>query len=249
MLDIFEYTDYRKFLSDLYAERKSANRAFSYRWIAQKAGIASPSFIGKIFAGETNISQQTLMRLMDAFQLAGPDAEFFELMVNYDRARTELDKSHFFQRIQALRRRYGKRDKELPGGLDTAWYVPPILTLVELGLFHGDYAALGRMLTPPITSQEARSAMEVLMIQGYVHKESSGQFLAAPRQPAVADKASSIVPESSHFESTDTIESLVETLPESVPEDLRRRIKNLHEELIRLLRLAHGTSRMPSDWA
>lgn len=240
MPEIFAYTDYRKFLSELYAAQKQANRAMSYRYIAQRAGIASPSFIGKIFSGESNISQQTLMRLVDVFQLAGPEAEYFELMVNFDRARTELDKSHYFQRMRALRNRYGRAGGETTDILHTAWYVAPILTLLELGLFRGDYSALGRMLTPTISAQEARSAVESLMLEGLVHKGAGGSaFLAmrAESKPPPSEHPTDAEPSSFFLENAD---DLVSALPSSTPEDLRRRILNLHEELRRLLRIAHG---------
>jgi uncharacterized protein (TIGR02147 family) len=232
--DIFDYTDYRKYLADLYAFRKQANRGFSYRAIAQKAGIASPSFIGKILAGESNISHQTLMRLIDVFQIAGPEAEYFELM----------DKNHYFQRMRAQRRRYGKPQDEDPHGLFAVWYVQPILTLVELGLFHGDYAALGRMLTPPVSAQEARLALESLMLHGLVHKDRGGRHVrseAPDNAPASAPPPTAEPPESPSRE----IARLLETLPEALPHDLQMRIDSLRHELLRLLRQAHGLPRRP----
>lgn len=240
MPEIFAYTDYRKFLSDLYTAHKQTNRAFSYRYIAQKAGIASPSFIGKIFSGESNISHQTLMRLVDVFQLAGPEAEYFELMVNFDRSRTELDKSHYFQRMRALRNRYGQSHGDAADAVHSAWYVAPILTLLELGLFRGDYAALGRMLTPTISAQESRSAVESLMLDGLVHKGAGGSvFLAMRAEPRPPPSEHPMDCEPSSF-GLENVDDLVLALPTTTPEDLRRRIMNMHEELRRLLRLAHG---------
>lgn len=244
MPDIFDYTDYRKYLADLYAFRKQANRGFSYRAIAQKAGIASPSFIGKILAGESNISHQTLMRLIDVFQIAGPEAEYFELMVNFERSRSELDKNHYFQRMRAQRRRHGKLQDEDPHGLFAVWYVQPILTLVELGLFHGDYAALGRMLTPPVSAQEARLALESLMLHGLVHKDPGGRHVRSetPSEgPGPAPQATTEPQESPARE----IARLLETLPEGLPHDLQARIDSLRHELLRLLRQGHGLPRRP----
>lgn len=244
MPDIFEYTDYRKYLADLYAFRKQANRSFSYRSIAQKAGIASPSFIGKILAGESNISHQTLMRLIDVFQIAGPEAEYFELMVNFERSRSELDKNHYNQRLRAHRRRYGKPKDEGSEDLFAVWYVQPILTLVELGLFHGDYASLGRMLTPPITAQEARLALESLMLHGVVHKDPGGRHVRT-LPPTPSATPSSPGPSAQVDNGFAELSALLETLPESVPTDLHLRIDSLRHELLRLVRQAHGLPRRP----
>ncbi|MBK8802465.1 MAG: TIGR02147 family protein [Fibrobacteres bacterium] len=238
MHEIFEYSNYRKFLSDLYAVRKAANPAISYRYLAQKAGFASPSFIGKILSGETNISHQTLLRLVDVFQLAGPEAEYFELLVYYDLARTELDKKHYFQRMNALRSRHG-HPTDASAVLHSAWYVPPLLTLIDLGLFHGNYADLGRMVTPPITAQESRLGVESLIMSGHVRKEESGKYIVQVRSKPAN-------PPSSHpFEPTQdpvdeaSVTRLMATLPKATPSDLTGRIHQLRDELMGLLRRAH----------
>lgn len=232
--DIYEYTDYRKYLSDLYVARKASNRAFSYRLIAQKAGLASPSFIGKIFSGIANISHRTLMRLVEVFQIVGPDAEYFELMVNFQGSRSEIDKSHYFQRMQALRRRYGKSAKPEEDILQSAWYIAPILTLIELGLFHGDHAALGRMLTPPVSSTQVRLAIELLMLHGHIRKEGHGHHVrlrhAADTPPAnlpAAPTATTSIP----FDAR----TLLEALPSDTPDELRERIRSAHAQLLQLL--------------
>jgi len=180
------------------------------------------------------------MRLVDVFQLAGPEAEYFELMVNFDRSRSELDKSHYFQRMRALRNRYGRPLDGASDAIHSAWYVAPILTLLELGLFHGDYAALGRMLTPTISAPEARSAVETLMLEGLVHKGPGGTaFLAVRPEPKAPPSEHPTDCEPSAF-ALESIDDLVASLPPKTPEDLRRRILNLNEELRRLLRIAHG---------
>lgn len=231
--DIYEYTDYRKYLSDLYVARKASNRSFSYRLIAQKAGLASPSFIGKIFSGIANISHRTLMRLVEVFQIVGPDAEYFELMVNFEGSRSELDKSHYFQRMQALRRRYGKSTRIEEDVLQSAWYVAPILALIELGLFHGDHAALGRMLTPPISSAEARLAIELLILHGMIRKEGNGRIV---RVRAGGDAIPANHPASVAMTSIPIdLSTLLNGLPTSIPDDLRMRIQTTHDELVRLL--------------
>lgn len=233
MPNIFDYTDYRKYLGDLYQHRKALNHAFSYRLIAQKAGIASPSFIGKILSGVANISHQTLMRLCDAFQIIGTDAEYFELMVHFDGSRSEMDKAHYFQRMQAMRRRHGASADAAEDVLQSAWYVVPILSLIELGLFHGDHAALGRLLTPAITAQESRLAIELLLLHGKLRKDALGGYTVvhASAKVAPATETSPCIP-------WDTRE-LLATLPGTTPGPLRVRIGVLHEELVHRIEEAH----------
>lgn len=238
MPDIYEYTDYRKYLTDLYNTRKEINRAFSYRLIAQKAGLASPSFIGKILSGAANISHQTLMRLCDVFQIIGPDAEYFELMVYFESSRSELDKSHYFQRMQALRRRYGKNvGEDARNVLQSAWFVAPILSLIELGLFHGDHAALGRMLTPPISPRESRMAIELLILHGFIQKDASGRHVRIPKSGSTHPNPPPAPANPSNLADIPSdLDILLDTLPKSTPYELRERIRYAHRELTQLMR-------------
>ncbi len=254
-LDIYGYTDYRKFLSDLYQARKGVNRAFSYRYIANKAGFSSPSFFGKILAGDTNISNQTLMRLVDVFQLVGPEAEYFELMVNFDRSSTQVDKQRYFQRMQAVQKGSGQKMSEAGMALKSRWFVSPVFSLVEMGLFTGDYGKLGRLVTPPITAQEVLFALDSLMQNHLIVKDEQGQVVVkstqAPLPPSPVSpnlsKGASQTPLFSEFDSTS-----IPKLPKTTPMDLQKKILVVHQELQRLVRQANESppplSSVETDW-
>jgi uncharacterized protein (TIGR02147 family) len=246
LTDIFDYTDYRKFLNDLYQARKATNRAMSYRYIAQKAGFNSPSFFGKILAGDTRFSHQSLMRLCEVFQLAGQEVEYFELLVNFEWARTQTDKQHFFKRMQGLRRRAGRI---LANDLESEWYLVPVLALCELGLFHGDFQKLSQLVTPAITVQEARLAIETLMLFGRLVKEPTGRYVVVAKQTAVhieppTTVSDTLVDTESVFGASE-VSTFVSDLPEHTPDDMRRQILDLKDELKRLVKAARQVPSRP----
>lgn len=247
MTDIFDYTDYRKFLNDLYQARKATNRAISYRYIAQKAGFSSPSFFGKILAGDTRFSHQSLMRLCEVFQLAGQEVEYFELLVNFEWARTEVDKRHFFQRMQGLRRRAGRI---ATNDIESEWYLSPVLALCELGLFQGDFQKLSQLVTPSITVQETRLAIETLMVFGRLVKEPSGRYVVVAKQPAEriepppSTVSEALLEPESVFGASE-VSTFVSDLPENTPDDMRRQILDLKDELKRLVKAARQVPSRP----
>jgi len=248
LADIFDYTDYRKFLNDLYQARKATNRAFSYRYIAQKAGFSSPSFFGKILAGDTKFSHQSLMRLCEVFQLAGQEVEYFELLVNFDWARTQTDKHHFFQRMQGLRRRSGRILSNDLDSVESQWYLAPVLTLCELGLFNGDFQKLSQLVTPAITTQEARVAIETLMVFGRLTKDPSGRYHVVAKQAPTAT-APPVAPSTPVEPALPNLRSEISTfvldLPEDTPDDMRHRILDLKDELKRLVKAAKQNPSKP----
>lgn len=247
MLDIYDYTDYREFLKGLYAERKEANRAFSYRFIASRAGFASPSFVGKILSGDTNISQQTLLRLTDAFGLAGAEAEYFEALVNFSQSISETDRRHYFERLQRLRRRRRGTPGTTRDALESEWFVPCVLNLVRLGLFDGDHTRLARLVTPPVTSQQVRLAIETLSFHGWIARSADGRWLA--RNPN--ELGESVFPLDEQADSLAGFDSVFDTdnstfsaeIPEHAEPLLKKRITALRTELKRLYKRARRGSR------
>src|SRR5438045_2768917 len=103
-MNIFEYSDYRLLLQDLYLERKTEDGKFSYRYIALQAGFRSAGFFSQILQGKSNISLRIALSLGEVFRLKGLELDYFESMVNFNQAKTTEDKEHFFQRMVSLKR-------------------------------------------------------------------------------------------------------------------------------------------------
>ena len=60
MTDIYQYTDYRKYLNDYYEEMKKVNKNFSYRYWSSKAGFSTKTFLYRILKGEKALSKDEL---------------------------------------------------------------------------------------------------------------------------------------------------------------------------------------------
>lgn len=104
MPDLFTYTEYRKFLSDAWSERKAEDPRFSHRFIAQKAGFTSSAFFSRILTGEASLSPSGALRLAEIFHLGSQETRYFELLVLLDQAKSHEEKMHFADRIASWRR-------------------------------------------------------------------------------------------------------------------------------------------------
>jgi uncharacterized protein (TIGR02147 family) len=175
-MDIFDYSDYRQLLSDLYAERKRTDPHFSYRFIATHAGFKSPSFFAQIMQGKTNISIKTALSLGAVFKLKSHELEYFENLVHFSQAKTPADKRHFFDRIIALKRGKPKTLEENQYEFFTNWYYLAVRELLGFFPFKGDYKELGEALVPKISPTEAKEAVKVLVRLGLVQKTAAGKY-------------------------------------------------------------------------
>jgi uncharacterized protein (TIGR02147 family) len=173
-MDVFNYSDYRQFLSDAYAERHSKDRRFSYRYIAQKAGFASAGFFTNVLKGKKDISLTLAMRLADVFGLSPRQRQYFEQLVQFNKSHNEIEKQEHLKRLRALRGRAAKSLVASQSDFYSKWQYTAIREALALKPFKGDYKALGETLNPPLSPTEARTAVELLLELGLLRKIAGG---------------------------------------------------------------------------
>jgi uncharacterized protein (TIGR02147 family) len=173
-LDVFAYLDFRKLLADLYRRGKSANSRFSHRFIASQVGAASTGWFADILKGRSNLSGNHLVRLLPLFGLTGPEEEYFENLVRYDQAGSTEEKTRHYRKILSIKGvkpdLVGRDQFEFYG----EWYHAVVRELLFFYEFKGDYTALARKLSPPITAAEAKKSIQLLEKLGFLKKGPAG---------------------------------------------------------------------------
>ncbi|HLP40719.1 MAG TPA: TIGR02147 family protein [Fibrobacteria bacterium] len=176
MTDIYQYFDYRKLLKDLYTARKAVDGKFSYRYICLKSGIRSPGYFSNVLAGKSNISLKVVLKLSQVFGLKRQDAEYFELLVLFNQAKTHDEKTLLFDRILKLKKSKVKTLDASYFELFTHWYYPAIRECLDFHVFRGDYRELAQLMSPAISPREAERAISVLESLGLIRKNEQGIY-------------------------------------------------------------------------
>lgn len=161
-MDIYDHSDYRTVLKELYDDRKKKDPKFSYRFIAMRAGFKSAGFFTQILQGKTNISMSIALSLASVFKLKAPEVEYFEQLVQFNQAKTQSDKQHYFRKIISMKKGKLKTLDERQYELFTKWYYLAIRELLAIHKFKGDYKELAESLVPAISVAEAKQAIKVL---------------------------------------------------------------------------------------
>ena len=174
--DVFAYLNYRDFLRDIYAEKKSKGKTFSYRYLASKTGLKSASFFTGVLQGKRNLSPHLVLKFAAAFKLNKQETAFFELLVSYNQAKTHEEKKHFFDRIICLKRPAAKIVDADKYGFYEKWYYSAIREIAGVRPFRDDYVKLARSLTPAITAAEAKQAVELLEGLGFIIRDAAGYY-------------------------------------------------------------------------
>jgi uncharacterized protein (TIGR02147 family) len=177
MVDIFEYIDYRKLLKDLYIERRAENQYFSYRYIAQKVGFSSAGFFANIIQGKRNISPEFIFGFARVFKLKKAETEYFELLVNFDQAKNHEQKKYYFEKILSSKRSKIKITEKQQYEFYSKWYYTAVREVLDIFKFRGEeYNELAKMVSPPITTAEAKKSIGLLINMGLIRKNKEGWF-------------------------------------------------------------------------
>ncbi len=175
-MDIFDHSDYRQVLKELYQARKDLDPKFSYRFIALRAGFKSAGFFSQILQGKTNISMTTALSLAGVFKLKASEVEYFENLVQFNQAKTQADRQHYFKKIISLKKGKSKTLDERQYELFTKWYYLAVRELLGIYKFKGDFKELAETLIPAITPIEAKEAIRVLEKLGLIQMRTSGVY-------------------------------------------------------------------------
>lgn len=174
---LYEYDDYRAFLKAFFDEQKRHRTFFSHRYFARRAGLSSPSFCLDVIHGKYNLTINTISKVIRGLGLKGRAVSFFEALVGYNQAKSRQERERCHEdlvRIREASKNYRLSAKH------NAYFAKYNLSIVrELAVFSdwdGDYKRLGAMLKPPISSSDARAAVETLVEIGLIEQTDSCSY-------------------------------------------------------------------------
>jgi len=177
MKQLVEYTDYRAYLADWLHARKSEGHPVSNRWIAQKMGINSTSWLTQILRGARNLTKDTANRLSEILKHDAAQSRYFETLVFFNQARTLDKRNRYYRELSVLQK--GRAAKVVNAGqydFYSAWYHSAVRSLIGMGGFDGDFARLASLITPAITPAQARASVELLEKLGLIVKDEQGRY-------------------------------------------------------------------------
>ena len=175
MITIFKFLDYRDYLKWYYTSMKGNNSWFSYRYIARKVEMDA-SHLVKIIQKKRHIAHSSIEKFISLCSLRKKEAEYFRALVRFNKAKSKAEEKEAYEQLLSL-----KDIKQLMLKKDryeyySGWYHSAVLTLLHMFPFADNYAALGRMLTPPISGGEAKKSVELLKRLKLIEKNPDGSY-------------------------------------------------------------------------
>lgn len=174
MEKIYCYTSYRDFLRDSYAEAKSTNPAFSYRYFARKAGFSSPNFLKLVIDGKRNLTQDSTQRFAKVFKLRLRERKFFELLVQFNQSNNPEEQSYYYEQLLSFPE-YAKAHQLAEAEYEylTNWFNPVIQDLANLEDFNESPVWIASRLRGSIKEAQAVEALKVLQRLGLLERDEN----------------------------------------------------------------------------
>ncbi|MGE0615274.1 MAG: TIGR02147 family protein [Bacteriovoracia bacterium] len=174
---VYAYADYRKFMRDHYLHMKTVRPGFSYRFLAKRAGFASPNYFKLVMDGKRNLSTEAIPRCARALKLTRHETDFFTQLVHFNQTRSSEQRQHFAQQLVTSGRFRSLHPlSEAQFNYYAQWYFIPIRELVGSPAFSEDPQTLARSLNPPITADQARRALRELLTLGLIERGPNGKL-------------------------------------------------------------------------
>ncbi|MGB7567714.1 MAG: TIGR02147 family protein [Chitinivibrionales bacterium] len=174
--NIFNYASYRVFLNDYYHFLKQQDNKFSHRLIAYKTGSSSAGWFSDVVGGRINLTGTYLLKLSRLFKLTAREKSYFEVLVGYDQAGSLDEKNAFMEKMMSFKELNASIVNKNQFAFYSTWYIPAIRELLFCHDFKDDYKALAKELSPPISPQRAKKAIEILKSLGFVKANRSGHL-------------------------------------------------------------------------
>ena len=174
---VFQFLDAREYLRQAYAAEKQVNKGFSHRYIAKAMGAGSSSFFKDVLNGRAPLNPARAAKFARLLCMPPEEAEYFQNLVLYTQAEDAEERERLLKNLTETPAAGVHRVLEASQAeYLQKWYYAAVRELLAVMDFRGDYEELAARLDPPITSGEARMAIELLLRLGLARKTVHGRF-------------------------------------------------------------------------
>jgi uncharacterized protein (TIGR02147 family) len=172
--NVFRYLDYRLFLAEHYAHRKSTEYGYSYRVFSRRAGCKSTNYPCLVIKGKRNLTEDMASRFAQACALPKTEAAYFCALVAYNQAKGSARERHYARLLEFAQFRKVHRLTLAQAEYFGQWYIPAIRELASRSDFRAEPSWVAERLLPTITLRQAKQALKVLFELGFLVKAADG---------------------------------------------------------------------------
>ena len=175
MKPVLEYSSYRVYIRDYYAERKERS-GFTWRDFAKAAGYSSPVFLKLVCDGKANLSEAGIERVASAMGLVGADLQYFRLLVAFNQEKSSAAKKKYFAEMRKLANEnsfavVGEDQYDYYGS-----WLNPVLREMAPRLSGATPAQMAGELVFESAASNVKNSLKLLEKNGMLEKDEQGRY-------------------------------------------------------------------------
>lgn len=177
MLDIYKYTEFHKFLTDAWRDKRSRNSAFSMTAWAHQMGLENSSPLSLAFKGKRALPKKYLPQIIRTLDLDPSQAQYLEALLDLSRAKTPEQKLLYLERLRQL-----SPTADLGGQVveEFKYLSDPmhgaIIEMTDLKDFHESPEWIQARLHFTLTVSEIRETIERLLQLNLLKRDEQGRL-------------------------------------------------------------------------
>ncbi len=173
---IFEYRDYRAFLTDHFAHKHDLEPGFSLRVFARhpELALSSSSFISAVLKGRKNLSQNLRLRFGRALGLKPAEMEYFELLIQANQSKSLEERNHYQSQLARFQGSRARVLSEAQQRFYARWYYSAVWHWFGLHQDQSSPARIAKAIQPALTVAQAEEAIRVLLELKLIKKLANG---------------------------------------------------------------------------
>lgn len=175
MKKIIEYTDYRRYIADYYADRK-ARKSFTWRDFAKSAGFSSPVYLKLVAEGKYNLSEAAVERVAVAMGLKDWEVDYFKVLVSLNHAKDNESRREYFNEMLRIADVHKATVVEGDSFRFFSDWKNPVIRELAPAMPGAKPLAMARACISKITAAEVSETLAFLTKAGLLKKNADGSY-------------------------------------------------------------------------
>lgn len=175
MKKIIEYTDYRRYIADYYADRK-ARKSFTWRDFAKSAGFSSPVYLKLVAEGKYNLSEAAVERVAEAMGLRDWEVDYFKVLVSLNHAKDNESRREYFNEMLRIADVHKATVVEGDSFRFFSDWKNPVIRELAPAMPGAKPLAMARACISKITATEVSETLAFLTKAGLLKKNADGSY-------------------------------------------------------------------------
>ena len=174
IIDIFQFTNFRKYLDEYQAARVLTDPDFTRAGACVLLGLPKTrSYYNDIVKGK-KLSSRMIPKFVEVLGLNKKEARYFETLVNLDQAKTAMERNAFFEELLKQHPDSHRILNEDAYEYYNHWYNSVLFTALEVVDVSDDLEPVQKLIFPKVSVGTLKRSLELLERLGFVRKNENG---------------------------------------------------------------------------